>query len=480
MSTTEIEALTSTAQIPIEPSQSQDYPTETPLPTPVLTATEEKTQEPINQTPSYTLQVNFDYNHQFAEVYQNIAYTNTANKPLDDILLAVDPLRQPDCFALSNLQINGVEQNNYEEGDYWIKIPLSAPLVPLSSISIDLNYAIQLPSISNPLPDQKPGIFGYTILQSNFVDWYPFIPPLSESGEWVLHDPWFFGEYLVYDLADFFVTITLNNAPENTLIAASAQNLSTEKDVFYYEHTQARNFVWSASPSYILSSKEIDGIIVNSYYFVFNQAAGEQALTETVQAVEQYQEWFGPYPHQILSIVEADFLDGMEYDGLYFLSKGFYNLYDGTPQGYLTMIAVHETAHQWWYTKIANDQALEPWLDEALCTYTELLYYEKFHPEYVDWWWNYRINYYQPGGMINLSIYDYPSFVSYRDATYLQGANFFNQLRTILGDETFFQFLKTYANQNAGKISSAQSFWKILSGFDSDAQTKIIGNFFKQ
>ena len=86
-------------------------------------------------------------------------------------------------------------------------------------------------------------------------------------------------------------------------------------------------------------------------------------------------------------MVEADFLDGMEYDGLYFLSKGFYNLYSGGPADYLTAIAAHETSHQWWYSAIGNDQALEPWLDEALATYSERLFYENLHPEGLVWWW---------------------------------------------------------------------------------------------
>ena len=39
----------------------------------------------------------------------------------------------------------------------------------------------------------------------------------------------------------------------------------------------------------------------------------------------------------------------MEYDGLFFLSNGFYNLYDGTSSSYLVTLAAHETAHQWWF-----------------------------------------------------------------------------------------------------------------------------------
>jgi aminopeptidase N len=178
--------------------------------------------------------------------------------------------------------------------------------------------------------------------------------------------------------------------------------------------------------------------------------------------------------------VEADFLDGMEYDGLYFLSKGFYNLYDGSPQGYLTMIAVHETAHQWWYTKVANDQALEPWLDEALCTYSELIFYENLYPELADWWWEYRVNYYQPSGKIDLTIYDYAGFTPYRDAAYLQGAKFLHQLRAQLGDEQFFTFLHTYASMYNGKISSTAFFWQLAGRIAKNDLTDLMDEFFQK
>jgi aminopeptidase N len=46
----------------------------------------------------------------------------------------------------------------------------------------------------------------------------------------------------------------------------------------------------------------------------------------------------------------------------------------------------HELSHQWFYGFIGSNHALEPWLDEALATYAELLYYERYHPESVDWW----------------------------------------------------------------------------------------------
>ena len=149
----------------------------------------------------------------------------------------------------------------------------------------------------------------------------------------------------------------------------------------------------------------------------------------------------------------------MEYDGLFFLSKGFYNLYSGGADDYLTAIAAHETAHQWWYSALGNDQALEPWLDEALSTYSERLYYENTHPEALDWWWTYRIYYYQPQGWVDGSIYNPDGYRAYRDAIYLHGALFIEDLRKEIGEQAFFDFINAYAVQHSGQIVSGDDFF---------------------
>jgi aminopeptidase N len=39
--------------------------------------------------------------------------------------------------------------------------------------------------------------------------------------------------------------------------------------------------------------------------------------------------------------------------------------------GYDRLIVSHETAHQWFYSLVGNDQARDPWLDETLATWSQ-------------------------------------------------------------------------------------------------------------
>ena len=54
------------------------------------------------------------------------------------------------------------------------------------------------------------------------------------------------------------------------------------------------------------------------------------------------------------------------------------------------------------------------------------------------------------------------AYRAYRNAVYLNGALFLEELRKLIGDEAFFSFLKDYTQQLSGKISTSDDFITIL------------------
>ena len=431
--------------------------------------------------PQYTLNVNFNYDEHTLQVDEAIRYYNASTETINDLVLMVDPLYFPGVFTLKELKWgNGQPVNNIQTDRGWLRFDLQTPLALADRIDLLITYQLDLPS-PQPSPTTRPVPFGYTAQQTNLVDWYPFIPPYIPGQGWIAHPASYYGEHLSYDLSDFDVTIQLSPARDNLIIAASSPG-QQEDTKFHYEHLKARNFAWSASPYYQVLEAQAGPITVRSYAFAGQQAANQRVLDTTVQSLELFSRLFGEYPRMLLSVVEADFLDGMEYDGLYFLSKGFYNLYTDTPGQYLVTIAAHETAHQWWYASLANDQAMEPWLDEALCTFSELLYYENVAPAGVDWWWNARVKFYNPRGWVDTTIYnpfgDAQPYRGYRDAVYLNGAVFLDALRTHMGSQSFMEFLKAYATQNQWGRVTRDNFFELLNQYSTNDPSEIINLYF--
>lgn len=473
----------STTASPTLPS-THSFPSPTPAESD-LPAVPQPSPTPSDQSfplTHYEISADFDYDWNFLSIDQTISYTNSSGEPIEELILVVEPNRRYDTFRLKKLSW-GNDQiiESYQLELHRLIIPLSQILQPGESTQLYISYDLNMPEIPSPSAVDRPLPFGYSARQTNLVDWYPFFPPYLPGQGWAVHNPWFYGEHQVYELADYDIEIRMTGVRQNVTLAASSP-AEIDGRTYRYQMKSARSFALSASNMYTVFSQQVGNVMVYSYAFTFDERGGERALKDTAAALDLYSQLFGPYPHQSLSVVEADFLDGMEYDGLFFLSRGFYALYDGNPLGYLTAIAVHETAHQWWYGMVGNNQALEPWLDEALCTYSELLYYENLYPDLLDGWWQFRVEYQQPSGWIDGSIYDYSGFISYRDATYLRGAQFLHELRGLIGDEAFFSFLQDYVIHAQGKtlgLVSADDFFAVLSNHTTADLGNLLQTYFK-
>ena len=399
----------------------------------------------------YTFYLTLDYARKAVAVNETIRYVNTTGQSLSDVVLAVQPNLWGSCFTLVTLSEDDTEVSNYSLSGERLTIYPAQALAPGASTSFALGYSLSLPWKA------ADGTFGYTSAQVNLTDWYPFVVPYS--GGWVLHDTWPFGEQFVYDSADFDVYVKVSDP--GVVVAASAPE-EPNGDTTHYHLEGARTFVLSASDIYQVDESAVGSIKIRSYYFTGHENASQAVVWMATQSIALYEAKFAPYPYQSLSIVETGLPDGQEFDGLVFLGSTFYSDYNGTARSNLVTIGTHEIAHQWWFGLVGDDQATEPWLDEAMSIYSERLFYEYNYPKYGDWWWNFRVNYFGPHGYVDSSVYDFATFRGYVDAVYLNGANFLEDIRTRIGDDAFFAFLKDYAARYSYGRATTAGFFAVL------------------
>ncbi len=452
-------------------TETSAAPTETPIPT--------NTPLPTLERARYTLNTTIDYDAHTVTVDQTILYPNLTGNQLNALVLAVTPNLWDGSFSLTGISIDGQPVSTYTLDGQRLDISLASLLPAGSTTEIKLQYTLTLPFAEQEDPSvSRPRIYGYTSRQINLVNWYPFVVTYI-NGEWTLHDPWFYGEHLVYDSADYEVNLKFTDPATAPIVAASGVPEAQPDGSTRYTINSARTFALAASRDFQTSSTQVGDVTLTSYYFPFSEAGGQAALQASAQALQVYGARYGAYTHKSLAIVMGDFNDGMEYSAFYYLSRDFYNLYDGTPANYLTFVAVHETAHQWWFEQVANDQALQPWLDESLATYSERLYYENTYPDLVPWWWSYRIDFYKPEGFIDIPIYEGQGFRPYTNATYFQGAYFLEKVRQRIGDEAFFAFVQDYLNQGRGKIVTANDFFNILRSHSGTDISDLINQYFR-
>lgn len=413
-----------------------------------------------------------DYAAHSLTVDETITYQNSTGENQTSLVLAVEPNLWKGCYLPGSLTVDGQAASGVSLNGDRLEVPLAAPLAPGGTLNLFLHFDLHLPAAD------AYHLFGYNDRQINLVDWYPFVVPYDPGRGWLLHPPAEVGEHLVYDEAVFDVTLHLTDSSLTAIVAASAPVERISYD-WHYRLENARSFALSVSADYQTASTTVNGATMTSYYFNDESAQGQAVLENVAKALATYGALFGPDPYPSLSIVESTFYDGMEYDGLFFLSRDFYTFYDGTVLNDLIDIAAHETAHQWWFGAVGNDQALEPWLDEALATYSERLFYEQNYPE-VTAWQTFRIDAFNPTGWVDTDIYHGGDFRTYANAVYLRGAQFLQALRGRMGDEAFVAFLKDYAAQMAGQRASAADFFRILHQHTDADISDIISEYFEK
>ena len=231
-------------------------------------------------------------------------------------------------------------------------------------------------------------------------------------------------------------------------------------------------------PYILLTVATIDNVTVKAYVFPEHTELSIPFLQTTTSALRTYGRLFGPYGHPQLTIVEGEFADGLEYDGLYYLGEEYFDDYTGDPMSYLVALAAHETAHQWWSAKVGSDPAYNPWLDEALATYSELLFYERAYPEISDRWWDFRVRRYDPQGQVGGSVYDFPVFRSYVNAVYLRGAEFLGEVASRCGESAVVSALVSYEWAYTGKLGDPAGLLNMLAGSCDESLDDLVSSYF--
>ena len=223
------------------------------------------------QNTHYKMQVNLDYASHQLTVNQQIEFTNTSPDDLLTLILMVEARRYPGAFELKTLTWEDgtpITQRAWRDSRLTILFP--SPLRTGQRVALHLVYQLFLPQTSQ-YANTRPRPFGYTEKQVNLGDWFPFIPPYKTGQGWLAHEPGNFGEYLVYDSADYEVMLELSGEIQDLVIAASAPAVKDNQSL-YYQHKNARSFALSISPYFqtaegIAHNTDGSNIEVLSYFF---------------------------------------------------------------------------------------------------------------------------------------------------------------------------------------------------------------------
>jgi hypothetical protein len=385
----------------------------------------------------------------------DITYTHTMDSPLDELVLMLwpnDQQYQADMVA-GPIQINGhLVDFEEESGGVVLRVPLEVELQSGESLTVSLPFSIE---VKGSIRDQRRR-FGITHGVLMAPTFYPLIPRLIE-GKWQVEVPPEGGDTTNSDVSLYQVTITASE--ELDLIASGVEIdrklLRDKQKSVVFVTGPMRDFAFAAGSLEKLTDV-VNDVTLNAWVLPENYSSGMRLLNAAKMQMEFLHDLVGPYPYTELDILDTPCaFGGIEYPGLIYICS--------VSDGYFIDTVVHEVAHQWFYGVIGSDQISEPWLDEAAATYWQILYYENAANEDRA---TSQLNQYRSwisgpdtrDAPIGLGIGDYDSSGDYYTVVYYKGALFYDALRAELGDEKFFQFLKTYYQRYRYQFVNAEAF----------------------
>ncbi len=414
---------------------------------------------------------------------QRLTYKNTADRELSNLYLHIYPnaFMDKSSVPFESEELDNVYYNGFNPG--WIKInevrlnnkkvsykvmgdastvlrisPATA-LKAGEEVQIHIDFKVQLPNVI--------GRMGYGENTINITNWYPIMAVFDAEG-WHL-DPYFpIGDPFYSEVSAYEVTLEI---PEDYVLATTGNILKRQvkknRATYSINAENVRDFALILSKDFQLDSSEVNGIAINSY--TLKGERSELALQYGVDAIKIFNELFGVYPYQQLSIVASDFfLGGMEYPNLVMISEELYSMKEDFPLEY---VIAHEIAHQWWYGIVGNNEIAEPWLDEALTEYATLMYFEKKYGAHIKEQIFEKMIKAQYNNYINIeadkgegilrSLREFDSSLEYSSIVYSKGAMFVEELRRAMGEEAFIAALREYYQSFMFKNATTLDFYKI-------------------
>ena len=390
----------------------------------------------------------------FEEEEMDKAYPNGLNEGYIDIKNVLDNSNK------SNYKIIG-EKNDI------LEIKLDKLLKEGQSVKIDVKYNVKLPNCL--------GRFGYGDNTINVTNWFPIACVYDDKG-WNLKSYEAIGDPFYSDTSNFNVKLLI---PARYKLATTGnikdKKTDNEKVLYTIEGKMVRDFAFILSDKFTVNKTKYKDISINTYNL--NEDMSKEAVDVSQSSIEIFSKLFGDYPYDTYSVVASDFfIGGMEYPMLVMIDESLYN---NENKFLLEYVIAHETAHQWWYSVVGNDEISEPWLDEALTEYSTILYFEeKYGKETGDKLMktmevqtkNYNTN------DIFKATTDYKDSSEYSLSVYTKGAVIFDKIRKEVGDEVFFNTLREYYNTYKFKNVNGPQFVELWKSKGVDIE-KIINNY---
>jgi hypothetical protein len=296
----------------------------------------------LELTATYEVDASFSWASRAVEVATRATVSNGTSRSFSQLSFNLATLRIGRA-QLGHVTVSG-QTVDARPDDQTVIVPLPASLDPGERVVVNIAYRATLSSSSTG------DLWQFARLEGVMTA-YRWIPWLSRPVRFdrpSVGEPW-----VTSTSPRVRATITTDRT---LVIASSGRRVSVSGLTQTFEATNVRDFNFSAAPDYRRRTRIVDGKTVT---FFFRTLPADSVLDWAARAMRDYTAKVGGYPYPQFNVAEVGPWAALESPSLIWLPRGL-------SARLLPWTVAHEVAHQWFYSVVGNDQALQPFADEAV------------------------------------------------------------------------------------------------------------------
>ncbi len=366
----------------------------------------------------------------------------------------------PGTYHISRMLVQGKKVEPTRTGTV-LEVPLGAGAASAGTAPVRLDLAFEL-----VLP-RNDGRMSYDDHALWLGNWLPVLAVKDKAG-WHL-DPYVpMGDPFYSETADYRLEITLPAGYQPVSTGSDHQSSVTQspdgkRRTYKIGADNVRDFaLMIMDQTYRLLETKANQTVVKTWYRTGDNMNQVKRLHQAaVQSLGYFHRTYGAYPYTEYDVVRTGgAFNGMEYPGLVFVDGNHFT----RENQFGTAVVAHETAHQWFYGLVGNDQIGEAWLDEGLTEYAALSFLHKAYPRLAEE----RIARRQMRGTVTADSYaadglrpwqpvqEFPDLYSYSDLVYSRGFSMLWTLREAWGEDQVDEALRRYVSKHRYGVATGK------------------------
>jgi hypothetical protein len=370
---------------------------------------------------TYDVHATFGWDDREVTVSTVAVVTNTARWPVSVLAFNLAALRTGDA-RVGEVAVDGTPATPAID-DQTVVVPLAQELGPTETATVSIRYSARLHASASVDGDAWEFARIDDVLTA--YRWIPWLSRTTRFNRPNVGDP-----FVTASSPHIRVSITTDR---DVAMATSGRRVNSDGLTQVFEASNVRDFNFAASTSYRTRSTTVGQTTITFFY---RTLPADAVLATAARALRDFGDKIAPYPFPTLTIAEIGPWSAFE-------SPAHFWVGDNTPQSLLAWTVAHEVAHQWFYSVVGNDQAREPFADEALADFMARNLLSKFvdskcAPDRLD-----------------QSIYDIGD--CYAWVIYVQGVALLRAYRDRVGANAFWRGLADYYADHRFGIGSTRA-----------------------